>query len=159
MVSIPACHAGDRGSIPRLGVFLIFKILKDFIKKISWSINKLKAVDSWATQDQEINWHLAICREFVIYHDISEKYFVKFTYYDIPKDPFNSTPDVSHFFFWATRPRYYVQHVFFWGSILTHLRPGHRPKKSFFWIFPCFFLLNSTGVLFKEKREKKLEKN
>ena len=23
VVSIPACHAGDRGSIPRLGVFLL----------------------------------------------------------------------------------------------------------------------------------------
>ena len=24
VVSIPACHAGDRGSIPRLGVFFLF---------------------------------------------------------------------------------------------------------------------------------------
>ena len=25
VVSIPACHAGDRGSIPRRGVFFLFK--------------------------------------------------------------------------------------------------------------------------------------
>ena len=28
VVSIPACHAGDRGSIPRRGAFLLFFFLK-----------------------------------------------------------------------------------------------------------------------------------
>ena len=31
MVSIPACHAGDRGSIPRRGDSLVFGILFYFI--------------------------------------------------------------------------------------------------------------------------------
>ena len=31
MVSIPACHAGDRGSIPRRGVFFLFYF------KLCWS--------------------------------------------------------------------------------------------------------------------------
>ena len=32
VVSIPACHAGDRGSIPRRGAFLCFSSLKTIIK-------------------------------------------------------------------------------------------------------------------------------
>jgi hypothetical protein len=50
----------------------------------------LRSKISWdtflrSTQDQDINWPIAICREFVIYHDLSEKNVVKFTYYDISK--------------------------------------------------------------------------
>ena len=38
---------------------------------------------------------------------------------------------IALFFFWATRPGYYVQHVFFLkilGSIFMQLRPGHLPR-------------------------------
>ena len=43
MVSIPACHAGDRGSIPRLGVFFsqINKICLFFVDVVD-EINKLE---------------------------------------------------------------------------------------------------------------------
>ena len=43
MVSIPACHAGDRGSIPRLGVFFsqINKIRIFFVDVVD-EINKLE---------------------------------------------------------------------------------------------------------------------
>ncbi len=30
VASIPACHAGDRGSIPRRGVFLAWFVVKNF---------------------------------------------------------------------------------------------------------------------------------
>ena len=42
MVSIPACHAGDRGSIPRRGVF--------FIKDHHLMISKFKMVHLESTQ-------------------------------------------------------------------------------------------------------------
>ena len=38
---------------------------------------------------------------------------------------------IALFFFWATRPGYYVPHVFFLkilGSIFMQLRPGHLPR-------------------------------
>ncbi len=69
----------------------------------------------------------------------------------LPEDPAYSTPDVSNFFFFSGR---YVRDTMcnsvfffnFFGSIFTHLRPGHRPQKIFnffskkfdisnFWIF------------------------
>ena len=35
MVSIPACHAGDRGSIPRRGDFLIFSNCNRDLRRVN----------------------------------------------------------------------------------------------------------------------------
>ena len=37
------------------------------------------------SEDQDINWHIAICREFVTYHDISKLFVTKLIYHDIFK--------------------------------------------------------------------------
>ena len=42
VVSIPACHAGDRGSIPRLGVFFHLFDLYSFL--IYYFFNKMKVI-------------------------------------------------------------------------------------------------------------------
>ena len=71
----------------------------------------------------------------------------------LPEDPVNSTPGVSHFYFFLGRPaRDTMCNLFFFflkilGSILTLLRPGHRPQKSFLWIFSCFFWRTSPGII------------
>ena len=52
MVSIPACHAGDRGSIPRLRVFIgyvsdetqFLLAAQFFISADYWSVTLLRAV-------------------------------------------------------------------------------------------------------------------
>ena len=41
VVSIPACHAGDRGSIPRRGAFFLFFVIIFIRQKISSGMKKV----------------------------------------------------------------------------------------------------------------------
>jgi hypothetical protein len=47
VVSIPACHAGDRGSIPRLGVFFFLNKFTKILSKINvYLYNLAKKLDN-----------------------------------------------------------------------------------------------------------------